>query len=208
MNGVLMDIQEVITNHTNSIIKGHFSSPDRTCQGCHQKPILFKLHESRKRQFRLIVENIVTTTVSFLLRWRCLLCNTTFTEYPPFAAPHKRFVLTDINRLGGKYLSIDTLGYRGVVKENGVDIGYPDSNDLCEQFISHSTVWRFMIYLADRSQIKRQPFIMAKTVPLISSFKYRSNKRKTLLYKAFKSIKKFNLQVDKMFFPDFETDST
>ncbi len=201
-----MDIQEVITNHTNSIIKGHFSSPDIICLCCHQKPKFFKLHESRKRQFRMIVENIVKTTVSFLLRWRCLLCNTTFTEYPPFAAPHKRFVLTDINRLGQKYLS-DTLSYRGVVKENDDDIGYPDSNDLCEQFISHSTVWRFMIYLADRSQIKRQPFIMAKTEP-ISSFKYRSNKRKTLLYKAFKSIILFNMQADKLFFPDLETGPT
>ena len=203
-----MDIQEVIANHTNSIIKGHFSSPDITCQYCHQKPKFFKLHESRKRQFRLVVENIVKTTVSFLLRWRCLLCNTTFTEYPPFAAPHKRFILTDINRLGQKYLSNDTLSYRAVVKENGVDIGYPDSNDLCEQFISHSTVWRFMIYLAAGYQVKRQQFIMAKKVPLISCFKYRSNKRKTLLYKAFKEIFLFNRQADKVFFPDLETDST
>ncbi len=203
-----MDIQEVITNHTNSIIKGHFSSPDITCRNCHQKPKLFKLHESRKRQFRLIVENIVTTTVSFLLRWRCLLCNTTFTDYPSFAAPHKRFVLTDINSLGQKYLSSDNLSYRSVVKKNGVDIGYPDSNDLCEQFVSHSTVWQFMIYLADRYQDKRQHFIMAKTVPLISSLKYRSNKRKTLLYEAYKEIISLNLQADKVFFPDLETDST
>lgn len=203
-----MDIQEVITNHTNSIIKGHFSSPDIICQCCHQKPKFFKLHESRKRQFRLVVENIVKTTVSFLLRWRCLLCNKTFTEYPSFAVPHKRFVLTDINRLGQKYLSNDTLGYRGVVKENGVNIGYPDSNGLCEQFVSHSTVWRFMIYLADRSQVKRQHFIMPKKVSVISSFKYRSNKRKTLLYKAFKEIILFTQQADKVFFPDLETDST
>ncbi len=62
-----MDIQEVITNHTNSIIKGHFSSPDIICQCCHQKPEFFKLHESRKRQFRLVVENIVKTTVSFFI---------------------------------------------------------------------------------------------------------------------------------------------
>ncbi len=203
-----MDIQEVIANHTNSIIKGHFRSPDIICQCCHQKPKFFKLHESRKRQFRLIVENIVKTTVSFLLRWRCLLCNTTFTEYPPFAAPHKRFVLTDINRLGQKYLSSDTYSYRGVVKENGIDIGYLDSNDLCEQFVSHSTVWRFMIYLADRYQERKQHFIMAKSVPLISSLKYRSNKRKALIYNAFKENILFNLQADKVFFPDLETDST
>ncbi|MCP4395355.1 MAG: hypothetical protein GY804_13975 [Alphaproteobacteria bacterium] len=91
-----MDIQEMILSHTNSIVKGHFCSPDVACHCCHHKPEVFKLHESRKRQFRLIVEDIVKVTVSFLLRWKCIDCGTTFTEYPSFALPHKRFVLTDI----------------------------------------------------------------------------------------------------------------
>lgn len=203
-----MDIQEMISNHTNSIVKGYFSSPDVACQRCQQKPEAFKLHESRKRQFRMIVENIVKVTVSFLLRWKCIDCGATFTEYPSFALPYKRFVLTDINRLSHKYLSIDTLSYRGVVKENGVDIAYLDSHDLCKQFVSHSSVWRFMTYLADRWQTTIHNHILEKTVHAVPPFKYRSKERRTLLYKAFKVITNFNIQTNEDFFPNFETGST
>ncbi len=208
MNEVLMNIQEVVANHTNSIIKGHFSSPDIICQCCHQKPKFFKLHESRKRQFRLVVENIVETTVSFLLRWRCQLCNTTFSEYPSFAVPHKRFVLTDINKFGQKYLANDRLSYRNVVSKNGADIGYPDARGLCDRFLSHSSVWRFMIYLADNYQANRHYLIPKQIMPIISPLKYRSNSRRALLYKAFKEIRLFNRKTNMNFFPDFETGPT
>ncbi len=203
-----MDIQEVIANHTNSIVKGHFCSPDIACRSCHQKPELFKLHESRKRQFRLVVENIVKVTVSFLLRWRCQLCNATFSEYPFFAVPHKRFVLTDINKFGQKYLTNDRLSYRNVVSKNGADIGYPDARGLCDRFLSHSSVWRFMTYLADNYQTNRHYLIPKQVMPIISPLKYRSNSRRALLYKAFKEIRLFNRKTNMNFFPDFETGPT
>jgi len=203
-----MNVQEMIANHTSSIISGNISSPDIVCRNCYQKPDYFKLHESRKREFRIVVKDIVEVTMSFLLRWRCLLCDTTFTEYPPFALPHKRFVLTDIKRFGQKYLGNDDVSYRNAAMNDGANIGYPDENGLCNNFLSHTSIWRFMTYLANIYESNRQCCVYKNTIPPISSLKYRSNHRRSLLYKALKKIAFFNQQAGSAIFPNFETGLT
>lgn len=203
-----MDIQEMIANHTNSIVSGNINSPDIACRRCLQRPEFFKLHECRKRQFRITVENVVKVTFSFLLRWQCLLCGATFTDYPPFAVPHKRFVLTDILKFGQAYLENDNMSYRSVVRHNGTDIGYPDAHGLCDRFLSHSSVWRFVTYLASMYKSHRPRDISEKTIPFISFFKYRSNHRRALLYKAFQIIILFNREATIVTFPNFETGPT
>ncbi len=209
-----MDIQEMIASHTDTIISGNFCSPDIACRCCDQKPKFFKLHESRKRQLRLIVEDVVKVTISFLLRWRCLFCGTTFTQYPPFVIPHKRFVLTDIKNLGERYLINDDLSYRDVVKHDGADIGYPEPNGLCDQFISHSTIWRFMGYLADMEQLNTNRFpvsgrkLETKPTPSITPVKFRSDHRKFLLNRALNMITLISRQAIQKIFPSFETGNT
>lgn len=204
-----MNIRKMIIDHTDSIVKGNFSSPDIVCPSCHQKPEVFKLHESRKRLLRLIEQDIVNVTISFLLRWRCLICGATFTEYPPFVVPHKRYVFTDIIKLGEKYLINADLSYRDVVKHNGADIGYPDAHGLCDRFLSHSSVWRFMGYLADmcRSRMVRI-HLPGERPPSIPISKYRSHHRRSLLHKAFQAILLFCRQVNQKIFPSFETGHT
>jgi hypothetical protein len=44
----------------------------------------FAPHELRSRQLRYIVANRVNSTRIILARWRCIVCNVTFTDYPDF----------------------------------------------------------------------------------------------------------------------------
>ncbi len=205
-----MDIQKMIANHTDSIVKGDFSSPTIACRNCRQKTKPYKLHESRKRQFRIVVKDIVTVTISFLLRWKCLVCGTTFTVYPPFAVPYKQFILSDILNFGERYLKNDDLSYRDIVKYNGANIGYPGVNNLCDKFVSHSSVWRFIGYLSGmyKSNMGCLRIPDREIPPVISPSKYRSHNRKTILSQAFKTTMLFNRYLKKKFFPDFETGYT
>lgn len=203
-----MDIQEMITRHTEAIVSGDIKSPDMVCRCCHQKSSLFKLHESRKRQFRLIVEEIATVTMSFLLRWKCLFCGATFTEYPPFAVPHKRFVLTDIITLAQRYLRHESSSYRHVVRHEESDIGYPNEWNLCDRFLSHTTVWRHMSFLAAMAPSDNDHPDFKPQMPCISFFKYRSNYRKGLLVKAVSGMIELMKRMDFISFPDFETGHT
>ncbi len=75
-----MDNEEMIKNYTAGIARRKISPPDIVCRNCHQKPVSYELHETRKRQMRFFLGDIVTVMVSFLLRWQCPLCNSTFTE--------------------------------------------------------------------------------------------------------------------------------
>lgn len=203
-----MDIQDMIARHTDAIIRGDIRSPDIVCRSCHQKPAFFKLHESRKRQFRLIVEDIVTVTMSFLLRWRCLLCRATFTEYPSFAVPHKRFVLTDIITLGQRYLEHESSSYRHVVLHGGANIGYPDAGGLCDRFLSHSSVWRYMFFLSDMASPCNDHPVFGPQMLSIPSFKYHSDYRKGVLFRAVKGLILLIRRMDFISFPDFETGHT
>ena len=44
----------------------------------------FRLHDCRRRKFRLVIGRCIQVTLSWILRWRCLRCGKRFTDYPPF----------------------------------------------------------------------------------------------------------------------------
>jgi len=48
------------------------------------KEEFFRLHDCRRRKFRLVVERCIQVALSWILRWRCLRCGKRFTDYPPF----------------------------------------------------------------------------------------------------------------------------
>jgi len=68
----------------------------KTCPICKEAPDYFKPHDCRKRVFLVIVEWVVQKIESVLGRWKCPLCNHTFTYYPNFAIPYKRYVKDNI----------------------------------------------------------------------------------------------------------------
>ena len=206
-----MDNEEMIKNYTAGIARKKINPPDIACRNCRQKPESYELHETRKRQMRFFIGDIVKVMVSFLLRWQCPLCNSTFTQYPPFLVPHKRFILNDMVFFCEKYLVNDDLSYRDVAKHGGSDIGYPDNSGLCNQFLSHSTIWRFMGCLEKISlaSLKKRCFSGSRPEPKkthgIAPSKYRSHRRRSLLYRAYDAIVLFRRAPNQWIFPNFET---
>jgi hypothetical protein len=203
--GNCMEIEKFIDNHTQTIAKGDYTPPE-ICVACGENHDAFKFYDIRNRQLRVLRPNIVKTLFTVLLRWQCPLCQAKFTDYPPFIVPHKRFVVPDmITRCDG-YLADDEQSYAGAAAaEDGGDICYPDANNLCEQFFSKSTVWRFMEYLAKLMDRKHLPAgfktaVKAIKIPAIVASKYRSQSRLFILQQCFAAIRGWSPT-----FPDFET---
>jgi len=190
-------IEGMIRDHTEAVEKGNFSMPTCCCHQCHKKVDGYKLHECRKRQLRVFHNDIIKVFITFLLRWKCPLCQSTFTEYPSFILPHKRFVLFDMCRLSQQYIESETANYRDTVKCNGSEIGYIDPvSGLCERFLSHSTLYRFIEYLANLCLSFRVSTFS------ISSRKYRTSTRKLTLIQAVFAIKNI---LKNFISPDFGT---
>lgn len=118
-------------------------SPDCCCPGCRQKGPGYRCHGRRRRQFYLIEGNWVQRFFTTLMRWKCVLCGTTFTFYPSFCVPYKRFVLPAIMRLSGCYVEQDEASYRSVVRCRGMAMGYAQEPSTYRQ-LSPTTVWRWL----------------------------------------------------------------
>jgi hypothetical protein len=163
------------------------------CHYCHVENTLFKQHDSRERKVRILLENLsIQMIIITLFRWKCIYCNRTFTFYPCFLMPYKRFATDSIMKLNENYIHIGETSYRKIVRPNGSHYAYDDNNKFCE--LSHSTVWNWVQTLANSSSIAKKAInllvkknnlceIHRKSVP-INPRKYQSKQRKELLIKA------------------------
>lgn len=96
-----------------------------------------------------LAEIVVEVLESWRVRFRCRHCRKTFTEYPPFALPHKRFVKQEVLAKALKYLSAERTPkcratYREAVWEGRGPLSYATWE---ERQVSHSTVWRWLSWL-------------------------------------------------------------
>jgi hypothetical protein len=204
-----INIEKIIQKHTDSIVKGIYKMPNECCRNCNNESVEYKLHECGKRQFRIIVKDIVKVMMSFLLRWKCPHCKSTFLDYPFFAMPYKRFTIVDISALSKQYIETENLSYRKSVMDRDINIGYPDpATRLCNHFLAHSTVWRFNNFMADFiMSFKKSSFYTKKIHPT----KYRTQSRKALLLRALHTIVKIyssDITWQDNGFQDFETPCT
>jgi hypothetical protein len=197
---------QTIKEYTDKIVEGNFDTPECVCKKCGEKPEEYKLHECRKRQVRFSVGALVEILMTFLPRWKCSLCGATFTQYPPFIAPCKLFALAEIVRLSRKYLEDENATYADAVVEDGDEIGYPDRRGLCDSFVSRSTVWRFVQYLASLRLEETEPSMNdGLRTPRLPARKYRSEKRRQILHRAVEAVGQFAGFSFFRAFPDFET---
>lgn len=82
-------VQEIKT-HTEKVQSGELVRYQEFCPHCAgQGP--FRLHDRRRRQFRVVEEGVVHVLDSWICRWRCLSCRSRFSDYPPL--PCRRSVL-------------------------------------------------------------------------------------------------------------------
>jgi len=72
----------------------------------------------------------------------------TFTVYPSFASPYKRYVLEDIEKISKKYLEDEQQTYDTAVNNKGSSIGYEEEgNKNVDHFLAPSTLWRWIRWL-------------------------------------------------------------
>jgi len=128
---------EQIENHTEKVRKGEVVCNLPPCPVCESEPQWFKRHEKRGRQFYVIVDQIVKTVLGLLMRWKCPGCDKTFTAYPDFALPYKRYTLPTIMAYCGGYTENDRATYRDLVQKS--PLGYRDD----EKQLDHTTVFRW-----------------------------------------------------------------
>ena len=80
-----MDFEEEVKTHTGKVEAGEQVRYGRACPGCGAtEEEFFRVHDCRRRKFRLVVQRYIQVALSWILRWRCLRCGKRFTDYPPF----------------------------------------------------------------------------------------------------------------------------
>lgn len=83
-----MDLAEEIKAHTQRVEAGERVRYGQACPGCGAaEEEFFRMHDCRRRKFRLVLGRCIQVAISWILRWRCLRCGKRFTDYPPFRLP-------------------------------------------------------------------------------------------------------------------------
>jgi len=193
-------IEQQIKNYTQKVIQGQVRCSVKICPRCEQQPDFFKRHDVRQRQFLVIVERLVVKAVSFLVRMKCTLCGKTFTEYPSFAFPYKRYVSQEIMERTLRYLQDDTMTYeRATLAQNTVatrgrsppgqplPIFHPDP--VKAPRLATSTIHRWVTTLGGLTQTLRAAtnLLLEKDTDIhrlcfdVPARKYRSPQRRCLL---------------------------
>lgn len=188
-------ILEAIAAHTRAVERGEVVCSLDRCPHCDQQSAGFKYHASRRRWFRVIVQLMVRRVPSAVTRWKCVVCRKTFTVYPDFAFPHKRYVRQDLCRLCGRYVAEDGLSYRKAVEVNGKAIYYDAAEGAGEviddRTLSHSALHRWISFLGALKQTLGQAWQLIRarspsselfrSSSAVPARKYRSAQRKGLL---------------------------
>ena len=80
-----MDLAEEVKTHTRRVEGGERVRYGQACPHCGAaKEEFFRMHDCRRRKFRLVLGRSIQVALSWILRWRCLSCGKRFTDYPPF----------------------------------------------------------------------------------------------------------------------------
>ena len=172
-------------------------SPDQACPCCKHE-WKFQQHDCRLRQVLGVVGGFVVSFAIYLKRWRCCTCQKTYTHYPDFLVPYKRYVVSTIVELGELYVTEPELSYRDTVKPEGVALGYAENKDgtINERQMNHSTLWHWVTWLGSGSLMslgdqaanllrqKDPGFELHREMMPILPDKYRSAKRRGILEQA------------------------
>lgn len=186
-------ILAAIAAHTLAVERGEVQCHLAVCQKCGERPGSFKYHAARRRQFLVIVDRLVQRVVSALTRWKCPCCGTTFTLYPEFALPHKRYVRQDVCRLSERYVVDDGVSYRKAVKVNRMAVCYDagGGRPLDDRVLWPSTLHRWIGFLGGLKDTLQRAWrlireksstcdVFRQAIP-VPCCKYRSEQRREVL---------------------------
>jgi hypothetical protein len=162
------------------------------CPRCTLESV-FKRHDRRKRTFLLIVGDLVERVDSLLTRWKCVLCERTFSLYPSFALPHKHYVRPTIFERGQSYLDDEDASYRRAIQIEGMPVFYAGESEerIDERTLAPSTLYRWLTSLGGLERTVREALRLIRSAsPKATIFrttypvpprKYRSPERKKRL---------------------------
>lgn len=222
-----MSVKEEIKAYKEAVLAGEVKCASAECPECELAPDEFKVHERRRRWFYVIVGAFVERLVSMLVRWECPLCGRTFTQYPPFALPYKRYVRQTVETLSEKYVCEESCTYEESVKVNSQGIGYLPAGRhggsqqlgvIDERQLAPSSVWRWLSFLGGLKETLRRALrlIRAKApssevfrkAAAIAHYKYRSRERGDLLRRVLQlryARHEYRRLFGRSFFPEYGT---
>lgn len=185
-----------IKEYTESVLANRFRCDLECCPRCGKETDAFKRHALRERIFLVVVGAWVCKVPSFLSRWKCPLCNKTFTHYPLFAVPHKRYVQASVFACAHRYLDEDRKTYRQAAQREDRPIFFEgdSAGTLDDRTLAPSTIHRWIVFLAGLGRTLRRALrlirekspsadIFRRLFP-VGSWKYRSVARKRELEAA------------------------
>ncbi len=182
-----MSILDKIKAHEQEVRTTKYPSDLNICPICKETHKSFKPHQKRKRLFLIIIGSIVKEIRSLLGRWRCLICGSTFTYYPEFAIPHKRYLKDKVLGLSRRYVEDDNTSYREAASNDGTSIVYERE----ERYFDYTTVWRWVGYIGSLEQRlsrglklireKETSSKIFRQIHPINPRKYRSEARRKVL---------------------------
>jgi len=110
-------MREMIKDYNRRVVEDQIRCDLEICPRCENKPDTFKRHDVRQRSVLVMVERLIIKVMTWMVRRKCSLCGKTFTDYPPFALPYKRFVSQEILERSLRYLRDDTMTYERSTRE-------------------------------------------------------------------------------------------
>ena len=194
--GMVAGILGVIQSYSQQVLRGLFVCDLPSCPGCGRSGVRFRRHDRRARWFRYVVDRLVSSALSHITRFACESCGHRFTHYPPWAFPHKRYVLTFICERAERYLTFDSESYRSAVCEQRLAICYGSTNDgaIDDRQLHASTLHRWIGSLGRLTVTLRSALRLIRErsasstihrhVLVMPARKYRTAARKTLLSTA------------------------
>lgn len=111
-------------------------------------------HQTVPRMFLVPIRDAIRSVESWRVRFRCLACGKTFTDYPPFALPHKRFVKQVVLEHSLKFLADDQATYQTATRGELVPLGYEAST--AGKQLRGSTIWRWSGWLGSLKTMLNQ----------------------------------------------------
>jgi hypothetical protein len=151
-----------IAAHSTQIRKGNHRCSLSRCPHCNRAPestLFFRRHGLRQREFLVIEGRYVHAVEGLLARWRCPFCRLTFTEYPSFALPHKRYAVPQIAPKALDYVEENGVSYRKAVLDNCLPIfhwlGPAHDSGVCvdrEPTLAHTTLYHWVSALGNNTR--------------------------------------------------------
>jgi hypothetical protein len=155
----------------------------------------------------------------WLPRFKCSACGRTFTEYPSFALPHKRYTTPSILDRARRFFQGRGISYRRAMwvdRQRIVYAAHDGGEDLRQ--LSHTTLWRWVGWLGgDSGQLAAGLRLIRDKDPGTDLFRrlypidpsrYRSEERRQVLQDAARLLDaavEFERLFGTPFYPDFAT---